>query len=75
MGFIHIHILESLIGMGFGCRVSECDGHISAGEHMCNQSTQDNDMQLSEYSFVRLQKRINHVTYLLESDEVHRGLC
>ena len=36
------------------CRFSVCDGHMSAGEHMCNQDMLDNDMQLSEYSSVRL---------------------
>ena len=55
MGSIYIHDLKSVIGMDITCRISECDGRMSAGEHMCNQNMQDNDMQLSEYSFVRLQ--------------------
>ncbi len=55
MGFIHIHKPKSVIGIDIGCCLSVCDGHMSAGEHMCNQNMQDNDMQLSEYSFVRLQ--------------------
>ncbi len=55
MGSMHMDIPKSLIGMDITCRISECDGHMSAGEHMCNQNMLDNDMQLSEYSFVRLQ--------------------
>ncbi len=42
------------------CRFSVCDGHMSAGEHMCNQNMWENDMQLSEYSSFPLQIRTKH---------------
>ena len=54
MGFIHMDITKSVIETDIGCRLSVCDGHMSAGEHMCNQNMWHNDTQLSEYSFVRL---------------------
>ena len=65
MGFIHMDITKSVIETDIGCRLSVCDGHMSAGEHMCNQNMQDNDTQLSEYSFVCLQIKTYHVTCLL----------
>ncbi len=75
MGSIHIHNPKSVMEMEKSCRFSVCDGHMSAGEHMCNQNMQHNDTQLSEYRFSRLQTKIDHVTYLLESDELHLSLC
>ncbi len=67
MGFVHMHILELLIGMGLSCSISECDGNMSAGEHVCNQNMhmQDNDTQLSEYSSFPLQTKIHHDMNLL----------
>ncbi len=40
-------ITKSVIEMDKGCSFSECDGRMSAGEHMCNQNMWDNDMQLN----------------------------
>ncbi len=55
MDFMYMDITKSLIEMGLSCSISDCDGHMSAGEHMCNQNMQDNDMQLSEYNAFPLQ--------------------
>ncbi len=76
MGFVYIHKPKSVIEMDITCRLAVGDGRMSAGEHMCTrQNKWDNDMQLSEYSFVCLQIRTYHVAYLLESDVAHMCLC